>query len=237
MLQRQLAGGRPTNSLGAFAAKGLLPLGVIGTTSHQALCAEVTRFWNRLELFQPRHTAPPVEVDLAIGEFRITGRVAPRGVGGVLQFRVAGIKATDVLRLWITHLALNAAGSPGESLLVGTDATRRYRACPNAKALLEQLLGFYWKGLREPLCFFPRTSQAFAEAEPRRTARPGSRVDPFAQARKQWEGNRYGRIPAEGEDLSFNLCFGPELSLGEEFVALARGIFNPVLDHETVEEA
>jgi len=59
----------------------------------------------------------------------------------------------------------------------------------------------------------------------------------LADALKQWEGNEFSRVSPERDDLSFNLCFGGESPLDEEFVTLARRVFSAVLQHETVEEA
>jgi exodeoxyribonuclease V gamma subunit len=163
--------------------------------------------------------------------------VAIHAGGGVLSYRVASIKAQDILRLWIQHLAASAAGHGGESILVGTDATHHYRPCEDASAKLEQLLQLYWQGLRQPLKFSPRSSRAFAEAEHKLATNPKSKASPLAEALKQWEGNEFSFVSPERDDLSFDLCFGDEAPFDDEFAMLARQVFAPVLQHETVEEA
>jgi exodeoxyribonuclease V gamma subunit len=237
LLQDRLAGVDPTQTLAQVAAAGVLPLGQVGQARSQSLSASVDDFWQRLRPFDPLRVGAVLDLDLVLGGFRLTGRLTPRAVGGVLGYRVASIKAPDILRLWVQHLAAGAAGRGGESILVGADTTHRYRPCEEASAKLEQLLQLYWQGLRQPLKFFPRSSRAFAEAEHKLATNPKSRARPLADALKQWEGNEFNHVSPERDDLSFNLCFGEESPLDEEFVTLARQVFAPVLQHETEEEA
>jgi len=237
LLQDRLAGIEPTQTLEQIAAAGVLPLGQVGQARSQSLSASVDVFWQRLQPFQPQRVGAALDVDLALAGFRLTGRVTPRAEGGVLGYRVASIKAPDILRLWIQHLAAGASGRDGESILVGADATHRYRPCEEASAALEHLLQLYWQGLRQPLKFFPRSSRAFAEAEHKRATNPRSRANPLAEALRQWEGNEFNHVSPERDDLSFNLCFGEASPLDEEFVTLALRVYSPVLQHETEEEA
>jgi len=238
LLEEQLAGVNSADTLKQIAGSGVLPLGQVGRAQNLALTAAVDSFRERLALFDPLRTGPAVDVALILGDFQMSGRLTPRTNGGVLNYRVASIKAQDVLRLWIQHLAASATGCGGESILVGTDATHRYRPSETAPAILADLLQLYWRGLRQPLKFFPRSSLAYAGAEHRLAAKPTSKVSPAAEARKQWEGNEFSFVSPESGEPAFELCFGHESPLGDdEFAALARRVFAPVLQHETVEEA
>jgi exodeoxyribonuclease V gamma subunit len=237
LLADRLDGIESEQALSQFAATGVLPLGQVGQARSRSISAAVDSFWQRLERFDPLRARTVLEVDLDLGGFRLTGRVIARESGGVLNARVASVKSQDILVLWIQHLAAGAVGHGGESILIGTNATHSYQPCDHAVETLRDLLELYWQGLRQPMRFFPRASRAFAQAEHKRARHPRSKVNPLAEALKQWEGNEFRSVPAEREDLSFKLCFGDVTPLDDEFAALARRVFGPVLRHEAVEEA
>jgi exodeoxyribonuclease V gamma subunit len=237
LLEARLAGIEPARALEVIAATGALPLGQVGRVQSRSIAAAVDSVWQRLERFGPPRPGTVLDVDLSLGSFHLTGRVTPREAGGMVHARVAVIKARDILGLWIQHLAAGAAGRHGESILIGSNATHAYRPCDDAAGTLERLLELYWRGLRQPLKFFPRSSRAFAEAERTLAASLGSGANPFAPALKEWEGGKFNDMPGEREDLSFQLCFGDATPLDDEFATLARQVFGPVLGHETVEEA
>lgn len=237
LLVDQLAGMESKPAQAQVAASGLLPLGQVGQARGQSVAAAVESFRQRLQPFAPTTGGALLEADFALGPFRLSGRLHPREAGGVLNYRVASVKAQDILRLWIQHLAAGAAGRGGESILVGTNVTHRYSVSSDARAGLEQLLELYWHGLRQPLKFFPGSSRAFAEAEHRLANNPNSKANPFVEALKEWDGNEFTGKKGECADLSFALCFGEQPPFDDEFAALARRVFEPILEHETVEEA
>jgi exodeoxyribonuclease V gamma subunit len=237
LLEEKLAGIAMEQTLTQVGAAGVLPLGHVGDACIQSLSSAVDTFWQRLQRFEPQCAGTPLEIELTLGGFCLTGRLAIRADGGVLSYRAASIKAQDILRLWIQHLVANASGGPGKSILVGVNATHYYRPCESAFAELTALLQLYWQGLRAPLKFFPRSSLAFAKAEHQLAVNPKTKAKPFAHALAQWEGNAFQSVSGERDDLSFNLCFGDATPLDDEFASLARQIIGPILRHEEVEKA
>jgi exodeoxyribonuclease V gamma subunit len=237
LLEEKLAGITMQQTLARVGATGVLPLGHVGEACSQSLSSAVESFWQRLQSFEPQCTGTPLEVDLTLGEFRLTGRLATRACGGILSYRAASIKAHDILRLWIQHLVANASGRHGQSILVGVNATHHYQSCQFAAAELTALLQVYWQGLRTPLKFFPRSSLAFVKAEHQLAINPKARTNPLAHARAQWEGNAFQSVPGERDDSSFSLCFGDTMPLDDDFASLARRIIGPILQHEEVKEA
>jgi len=107
------------------------------------------------------------------------------------------------------------------------------------RALLGSLLEFYWRGLREPLPFFPRSALGFAD----RTVHPtrnGS--SPLEKAQQAWGDSPLARDQEFGqsferEDEYFDLAFRnvPE-PLGQEFQEMAMAIFEPALRTITTEQ-
>ena len=106
-----------------------------------------------------------------------------------------------------------------------------FRAVPDARAQLENLVELYWQGLREPLLLFPRTSYAFCE----RFKKKFDAADALRSARKVWV-DRPGR--GERDDPYLRRLFGerdvldPGFRLfddGKSFVELAVSVFGPLL--------
>lgn len=223
------------------AAAGQLPLGAVGRADYGRTAARVESFVERLCARLPAQAPAPLDLDLVLGEFRVTGRVAKRNDTGPFLYRCARLKPKDVLRAWLLHLAVNAAdpGSAAATTLIGEDGLREYAPPPEARAALKDLLNLYWQGMSTPLKFFPHAALAFAEAEfksrrkkPSRTART-----PLEKARAEWEGGGFSKRDGEKEDAYFALCFRDADPLDEEFMALARRVFGPILQHERREEA
>ena len=93
---------------------------------------------------------------------------------------------------------------------------------------MAELLDLYWKGLTQPLKFFPQTAWAYAEAALKQES-GGSKQDPAGVGRRSWEGNPFQRVPGECEDAYFDLCFRNVDPLDEEFQQTSRAVFEPLL--------
>ena len=120
---------------------------------------------------------------------------------------------------------------PVESWLVGKEKSLRVQPCKDASAIFSQLLALYWRGLSEPLKFFPESSRAFADAA--RRSNDARKTSPISAARGKWEGARFGSADhsAEKDDAAFALCFRGVDPLDAEFEKLARAVFDPILTH------
>ena len=172
---------------------------------------------------------PPTrrEVDFQLGDFRVRGVVGQVFGERLLHWKaVKEPGAKDWLRLWISLLAVNAAGS-GPALSGGCVLAREkdleLAAPGDARAELGKLLQHYWAGLRMPLPFFPSSSLAFAKA----AGKEGK--DPLEAARQAWAGNPQQGHPGEGEDEWFHQCFGAAEPFDAQFEELAQAVFDPLL--------
>lgn len=233
--------GKPADSFAdLFATQGRLPSGPPGVLAFHELREAAERFRARLG---DTAAGGPVSVGLALGEFRLTGRLLPRRTGGLLHYRCTKLKAADRLRLWVEHLAWNLASTPESgpriSELVGEDMTLRFLPVAAAERHLRDLLELYWRGLQLPLRFFPRTALAFVEAEQRQIGgKSRAKTPPLEQARPEWLGNERLQLPGESADAWFRLCFRHEGDpLNDEFQTLARTVFGPLLAHSHREDA
>jgi exodeoxyribonuclease V gamma subunit len=239
LLERRLAAENLRDAFPLVKASGRLPLGQIGEAEYQCLCDRIERFHCRIEPFlrEPLKEAPPI--DMPLGKFRLTGYLPRVAADVLLQFRPAVLKPKDLVRAWVQHVVWNALPRDGRervSILVGEETNRgrtasRFRPLADASRLLEELLELYWRGLREPLKFFPVSSLAFVKSECRNSGRNvDPRKDPLAKARVEWAGNDFRR--GESDDEYFKLCFGGVDPLDEEFMKIARQVFLPMLEHE-----
>jgi exodeoxyribonuclease V gamma subunit len=170
----------------------------------------------------------PISVDIAIGEFLMTGCLANLFSEGFVFYRPAKIKARDRLSAWLSHLVVNHASVYDETakrtILICEDRTLRYSPVEDAEAYLRNILNIYWRGLRKPLHFFPESSLAYAEqvykgADPAKAMRT---------AQGKWDAFQFG----EKEDAYYDLCFRQIDPMDAEFRELAIAIFSSMMKHE-----
>ncbi len=221
------AGTDPIHARGALRAAGLLLHGSPGLCRFDDLWSEATSLLAAVRPHTEGGPAEPLTLDLAIGEFRLTGRIGNVFAGGPVSFRPAKIKARDRLRAWIVHLAGHAAGcTDWRSVLVGRDGkTRIYGTPADPEAALETLLALYWQGLMRPLPFFPESSLEYTV----RRGKGGDHAAALSAAAGKWEAFKY----PEKDDPWYCICFRRESPLKvDAFGPTALAVFNPLLESE-----
>lgn len=216
----QLLAGRATDQLFDLTrAKGILPPARQGELLFRGLESEVVEFAAGVcSLTADRPALDPLELELEIAGFRVSGRLSGIWPEHLVRSRCAKRSGRDQMRLWIEHLLLNelqCAGYPRVSVLATTDGILRLRPANESSLYLRLLLETYWLGLRKPLKFFPRSSLAFAKK------------GDLGSARTSWCGDRF----PEGADPYYQLCFGDTDPLDEEFVRLSQALIEPLLRH------
>ena len=171
-------------------------------------------------------------LNMEFGEFTLTGHLDHVGPSGLVQYRHAVVKPNDILRSWISHLALNCLsddlrhGTGKTTIYAAKDHTYSYAPALESRDLLMQLLDLYWLGLRAPLCFFSRTSLAYAE----HIHKDRTEQEALHKANMAWEGNDFSG-KGERDDPYNLLCFRNQ-DLGEPpFTELALRIFLPAINH------
>ncbi|MRR06735.1 MAG: exodeoxyribonuclease V subunit gamma [Deltaproteobacteria bacterium] len=216
----QLLAGRDTEQLLALTrAQGILPPAQQGEIVFRGLEEQVAEFAAGIR-FLTGDLLPlePLELDVKVGLFRISGRLSGIWPEVLLRSRCAKRSGRDQMRLWIEHLLLNETkrdGYPVVSALATTDGVTRLLPVRESGERLRLLLDFYWTGLRQPLKFFPRTSFAY-----------GKKWD-LGSARSVWCGDHF----PEGGDPYYQLCFGDTDPLDEEFEQVTRAILDPLIQH------
>ena len=230
LLEHKLAGRDAAVARAVIRAGGRLPLGVVGEARLREAEAEVEQFHERLRPELPSAPIEPVAIDLALGEFRVTGALTRFGREGLLHYRCANLKPKDRLRLWIEHLALCAARPVGlacRSNLLGKDSVEEFGPVEAPEKVLSALLREYWAGISSPLKFFPESSWKFMSTlHSVRATTP-----PLEAARGSWEGAEFK--PGESEAPAYRLCFRDVDPIDEEFERVTRVVLEPLLAHRT----
>ena len=227
LLEVVLEGGESNELLPLYRSRGLLPPARHGELLFRKILDEVREFAAIVQEKSGRK-APlaPLEVDLQLGQFRLTGQLGRVWPQSLLHYRCAKLKMKDQMRGWIEHLVLNAAnrsGYPRESCLVMVNDTKNFTPVADAALHLEHLLQHYRQGLAMPLRFFPRSSLAYATKE---------NLD---AARKEWRDDTFNNRPGEGSDPAIQRCFGSAEPFDEEFCSLAVELLRPMIDSERKE--
>ncbi|MBK8509705.1 MAG: exodeoxyribonuclease V subunit gamma [Candidatus Competibacteraceae bacterium] len=220
--------GKPASEIRkVMRASGALPHGQVGDCVFSSAQERVARFAGRLGRTVPRRGTEWLNVDLTLGEFRLVDRLTGLTPAGWVGYRLAFMKAHDYLRLWLHHLALNAAaptGIPLQSHWVAEDREVMLSPLKDAEAQLRLLLELYWQGSRRLLAFFPKSALAYVE----RLRKEQDADKALWAARKVWEGDDFGKSRPERDDAFYRLAFQTIDPLDAEFAGLAMAVFEPL---------
>src|SRR5438477_1913610 len=166
LLDETLNGLGPESALEVVRAAGVLPPGGTGRLMFDEICGNVTALPDEFRERAEAKLQPPVTIGVTIGDFALSGRIDRIRGDTLLHYRLTTLKPKDFVRVWIEHLVRNLTEEK-PALLFGKDeqviAGYEFPPVKNARKLLSDLLALYWRGLGEPLRFFPRTPWAFAE--------------------------------------------------------------------------
>lgn len=216
LLDLRDGGQRDAATLAVVRAAGRLPHGALGEQVAAAQLTEVDALLGRLANYRGEPVAP-VELDLALGPFRLQGELRGLGDSGLVFARPTDLKPKDRLAAWVWHLLLCALAPPGvqpRTVQVGTDQTLELGAVERPAEPLADLLDLYWDGLSRPIPFFPDSSYAWFD---RRS---------MAEVDKQWHGS--GAWPGERDALAVRMAFRGTEPLGSEFRAIAERVYRPL---------
>jgi len=238
MMEKGLAGRDLKDLFLPTLARGLLPHGTAGECLFERLRQGVERFVEKTGAYLQGAALDPLEVDLSIGDFRLTGKINGLYPKRLMHYRYAKTKAKDHLKTWIYHLALNRImpdDHPLISMLAGLGSKGpepgwvafEYMPVQNSEEILGALLEKYWEGLIKPLHFFSETSWEYAQALLLQ-GRPHEEA--LNRARNTWAGNEYSQ--GENSDPYYELFFRNMDPLDPEFQDTAEEVFGTLIDHQ-----
>ena len=228
LLDLRLEGKSIKETLPLLRAQSSLPHGEVGNAIFAQEANAVESFAKTLA---GTLTAAAVEPDLLhvqIGGFQLVGALEKLTEAGYAGYRFDAMRPRDWVKLWIRHLALCVSDSkvPKESIWVASDDIIALGTTEHAVEVFEGLLNLYWRGLHEPIHFFPKSAFEFAHT----THRKG-RADPVKAALRMWEGSEFSKARPEKDDFYNALLFGNDDNpLNSEFEALAFQFFGVALE-------
>lgn len=254
MLSAALTGADVADLCQAELRRGTLPAGRLGITALGRIAGNVgvVRDAAAPYLAEPAATVD-VSVALASGR-QLAGTVA--GVRGkvLLNASYSALSPRQRLTAWVRLLAVAATTSdPGwEAVTLGparADAPKARRSTLTApddpRAILEQLVDIYDRGMAEPLPLAAKTAERYSARRHAGMNVAEARTD----AEQAWTGTNW--IPGDNADDAVRFVRGPETPFdrlwdgapgaGEEwpdehsrFGALARRVWDPLLAREEV---
>lgn len=226
LIKSQLESGAAKQLLEQERAAGRLPHGHVGEQLFVRLQQHAIVLAGKLENLENCNISEPVKIDYSHGALRLSGNIEAATAGGVFGYSFKPLPANRLLRLWITHLALNVAaeGSSARETrwLSGTELIR-LPPVDEAARLLGELLDLYREGLSTPLHLFPKSSMEYA----------GYRLrdkDPdycLGKASIKWHGGYYSA--GEFANPYYQLAFPQGDALDEAFQRCSEQVFAPLL--------
>ena len=216
-----LTGDDPLSVFHRLQAAAELPGGQFGHLLYREMYDAV---FSLVRKVGPLLTSPvePVEVNLCLKNGSLGGWLSSLYSSGRVSYRPTGLKARDLLQLWIHHLVLSLqqpAGVQPVSIHAATDRIICFKDVADPAGELEPLLHYYQQGLKQPLHFYPKTSLALAQAK---TEAAGMK-----KAHASWYSGYYR---GEEEDRAYDLALQGQDPLDGQFQELA-GLFTPLLAH------
>lgn len=227
LTSRTMAGDAPRGYFDLIKGQGILPPATPGKVAYHEISQVVESFAEELKAHTDSAKLPPLDVDLHIGDFRVTGRLENIWNSTLVDYRcVEKDRARHHLDVWIDHVVLNCARKPKYpqgSIFVRIGSAWFFNPIDDAGAELKKLLSYYFKGMTEPLRFFPQASFKYAE----RCARGRGDNEAIQSARIDWEGSDFSR--GERDDPHYKLCFGHIDPLDDAFASIALDVFAPLI--------
>ena len=167
-------------------ARGLWPCGTPGRLLFARTDAALSEF---IELVRSKQMGVRIvdeSIDLAIGRYRLVGKLSNLYEQGSLLYRYTGLKGKDLLHAWLHHLIINRV-RPGKTCLLSKDHDLLYTLEQIKDDALAQWLAIYREGQNQPSTFFVEPALAYVKQAAKQNARK-SPIDAACDAlRKEFE--------------------------------------------------
>jgi exodeoxyribonuclease V gamma subunit len=229
MVLHRLSGSDLKDFFPVKKAAGQLPHGNVGEFVYNEMSLDAQEFVRKIEHRMTGRRLEDQTVDLNVAGFTLCGRLTDIYEPGLIQIRYVKTKPKYLLNTWVNHVILCElieGKSSVKSLLLCKDAAWEFAPVSNVTNILNDLLELFWKGMSEPLHFFPESSFEYAR---RLLLKHHSKPEALNGAKNKWTGNDFVR--GESQDPYLERCFDKTDPLDHEFEKISEQIFAPLLDH------
>jgi exodeoxyribonuclease V gamma subunit len=229
LVTKRLSGSSLKDIYPLIKASGELPHGKVGEYIYNEMSLDAEDFVRKINAQTKGHRLEDLDVELDIAGFRIFDRVTDVYENGLIKTIYSNMKPKYLLNTWIYHLivcSLLEDKSFVQSFLLCKDAACEFTHVSNAFDILKYLLDIYWKGMSEPLHFFPVSSFEYVCTI---TLKNRSQPAALKAAQRKWIGSDFS--PGESKDPYFERCFGKYDPLDKDFEEISMKIFSPLLNH------
>jgi len=260
LLERSLSGESLAEAYDSIRAAGALPLGTFSTIEYGDLSAKVqlvaerVRGLSGLSGLSEDEPLAPLEIDLQVGEERITGSIGELWPEGRVAYRFAKLGGPREIGHWIRHLLLclhaqngcragEASAAAPRSFMVGLAGKDEppkcavFEAVAEPEPLVSELLRLYRVGRSSPLLLFPRSSRRYVDDYVKAKKEEEREQRAAAGAETAYRGVR--ELRPEARDPYIALAFAGHDPLSSDFTPfaggsfseLAQAVFGPLVAH------
>ena len=233
ILDRMRAGTARPRDEALRRGSGRLPQAALGSIAHGRVWEEVQCLHRALDAHRGALEAPPVEIDVEAGGWRVAGPVGNVGPEGLVWWRPGRLRERDRFEIRLAQLALAATGAGASgALALSLENNRakitRFAVPEDPGGHLAQWIDAWEKGHAGLLPLFPKASFAYANALLKGEGRTGA----LARARAAWFGTSgpWGSGGEADADPYLLLVHDGRDPLTEEFEALAADLLVPLAE-------
>jgi len=229
LVTKRLSGSSLKDMYPLIKASGGLPHGNVGEYLYNEMSLDAEDFVRKIKDKTKDQHLEELDVELDIAGFKMFDHVTDVHENGMIKTIYANTKPKYLLNTWIYHLiacVLLEQKHSVLSLLICKDAAWEFKSVSHALDILKSLLEIYWKGISEPLHFFPVSSFEYVWAITQK-----NRIQPEAlkAAQVKWIGSDFSH--GESKDPYFERCFGKYDPLDKDFEEMSMEVFWPMLNH------
>jgi len=229
MVLHRLSGSDLKDFFPVKKASGQLPHGNVGEFVYNEMSLDAEGFVRKIEDHITGKRLDDHTVDINIAGFNLCGRLTDIYEQGLIRMRYVRTKPKYLLETWVNHVILCVlveGKRPVKSFLLCKDAAWEFAPVSNSTDILNGLLKLFWKGMSEPLHFFPESSFEYAR---KLLMKHQTIPEALSSAKNKWIGNDFAR--GESEDPYFERCFGRTDPLDDDFEKISEEVFASLLDH------
>jgi exodeoxyribonuclease V gamma subunit len=136
-------------SLKKLQSQGRWLSGVLGEVEFQQQQDDIVQFVTQIQALALGQPLANKNLDIFIGETRLTGKLYNLYQHGSLFYRYANLKGKDLIFAWLHHCLINQS-DPQQTYIVSKDYTLTLTSEHQSLETLEQLVSVYYQGLKNP---------------------------------------------------------------------------------------